>query len=108
MDHLPKILSAALFIFLLLLSMCTNKEASDGVKDNSSVPCGGWDTFGEVVCACNGKLVKAECPKDASCDSGTYICHGTCGVCTCFQGSADRGWEISCEGRNTYSGKKSG
>jgi hypothetical protein len=89
---------------LSLFSLCAEKkETSSSVN---GVACGGWDTYGDVVCGCEGSLEKTACPANASCDSGSYTCYGKCGTCTCFQGRADLEREITCGGRDTYSGKK--
>jgi hypothetical protein len=50
--------------------------------------CGGWDTSGEIICECNGKMIKPVCPAKTECDSGTYTCQGTCGKC-CYRGIAE-------------------
>lgn len=63
------------------------------------IPCGGWDTFGEVVCKCSGKIEKFSCPSNTICDSGRNSCTGTCGECKCYQGSLDEGLEIPCNSR---------
>ncbi len=65
-----------------------------------AMPCGGWDTFGEVVCECDGQLDRDICPSDAQCDSETYLCKGTCRGCRCYQGSQKDGKEVTCEGRD--------
>jgi hypothetical protein len=105
MDRTVKLFSGALFVSLLLFSLCTDKKTATST-DLKGVPCGGWDTYGDVVCGCEGSLEKPACPANASCDSGFYACYGKCGTCTCFQGRADLKREITCGGRDTYSGKK--
>jgi len=98
-----------LFVLILLLTLCTDKKdvSSNNIK---GVACGGWDAYGDVVCGCDGTLEKTACSVNASinasCESGSYTCYGKCGVCTCFQGRADLEREITCGGRDTYSGKK--
>ena len=64
------------------------------------VRCGGWDTFGEVVCECSGQLEEFTCPPNAVCDSGTDTCYGTCGECKCYPGPASGGVEIPCDGKD--------
>jgi hypothetical protein len=105
MDRTFRIQLGMLLISLLLFSLCTNKK-QDTTNDQKGVACGGWDTYGDVVCGCDGTLEKTTCPTNASCDSGSYTCYGKCGICTCFQGRADLEREITCGGRDTYSGKK--
>ena len=60
-------------------------DKSEGIE---SVACGGWDTSGEVICKCSGKLTKPSCPSDALCDGGTYYCEGQCVDC-CYKGNAE-------------------
>ena len=60
------------------------------------VSCGGWNTFGDIVCECSGQLEKSVCPSDAVCDGGTDICYGTCGECKCYQGPAKDKIEAPC------------
>jgi hypothetical protein len=105
MDRTIRIQFGILFISLLLFSLCTNNPQTNA-NDQKGVPCGGWDTYGDVVCGCDGKLEKPSCPANASCDSGSSTCYGKCGICTCFQGRADLEREITCGGRDTYAGKK--
>lgn len=50
--------------------------------------CGGWDSGGEIVCECSGKLIKPGCPSGVVCDSGSYLCQGQCGSC-CWRGAGD-------------------
>lgn len=50
--------------------------------------CGGWDTSGEILCECDGNLVKPTCPAEAVCDAGIYYCEGACGNC-CYKGIAE-------------------
>jgi len=66
----------------------------------AGVPCGGWDTFGDVVCECVGQLEKYTCPPNTVCDSGTDTCHGNCGECKCYQGPAKDGIEVPCNGKD--------
>lgn len=105
MDHTRRLCLGMLLISLLLFSFCTNKTQT-GTNDVKGVACGGWDTYGDVMCTCDGELEKPPCPANASCDGGSYTCYGKCGTCTCFQGRADLGREITCGGRDTYSGKR--
>jgi len=60
----------------------------DKSEETESVSCGGWDTSGEVVCKCLGKLTKPSCPSDTLCDGGTYYCEGQCTDC-CYKGIAE-------------------
>lgn len=53
-----------------------------------SAYCGGWDSSGEIVCSCKGKLTKPTCPQGVVCDSGDYFCQGICGSC-CYKGVFD-------------------
>ena len=69
---------------------CPESEAENGVS------CGGWNTFGDIICECSGQLESFVCPSDAICDSGTDVCHGTCGGCKCYQGSVGDGIEVPC------------
>ena len=64
--------------------------------------CGGWDTYGEVVCDCTGSIQKDSCPSNAECDSGYYYCRGACGECRCFQGDSSKGKEEPCNGTESY------
>jgi len=66
------------------------------------VKCGGWDTFGEVTCDCNGDITKSECPANADCDNGQYFCKGFCGACKCFKGGSENGIEEPCNDRESY------
>lgn len=66
------------------------------------VNCGGWDTFGDVVCDCSGSIEEFTCGPNAFCDSGTDTCYGTCGECKCYTGPASDGVEIPCNGRDRY------
>jgi len=50
--------------------------------------CGGWDTSGEIICACSGTLIKSTCPPNVICDGSSYTCTGTCGKC-CYKGVAE-------------------
>jgi hypothetical protein len=70
------------------------------LKKSRVVPCGGWDTFGKVVCECNGQVEKFVCPPNTACDSGTDTCSGNCGECKCYQGSVKDGIEIPCNGKD--------
>ena len=54
---------------------------------NTNVDCGGWDTSGEIVCECSGKIIKPTCPPNSICDGGSYKCEGKCGKC-CYKGIA--------------------
>jgi hypothetical protein len=56
-------------------------------KTETNVDCGGWDTSGEIICECSGKIIKPTCPPNAVCDSGAYKCEGQCGMC-CYKGIA--------------------
>ena len=62
--------------------------------------CGGWNTFGEVICQCSGQLKNFTCPFGAVCDSGRNTCYGTCGECKCYQGQAKNNIEIPCNGED--------
>lgn len=64
----------------------------------AGVSCGGWDTFGKVVCECTGRLEKHVCPLGAMCDSGKDTCFGSCGECKCYQGTT----EVPCDGRDAF------
>jgi hypothetical protein len=66
-----------------------------------NIRCGGWNTYGEVACQCEGTLEKVPCPSNTICDSGQYYCKGICGECKCFQGSASQGREETCNGRDS-------
>jgi hypothetical protein len=83
-----------------------NTQAQNPVQPGNTVagavPCGGWDTFGEVVCGCAGQLDKDICPSDAQCDGETYLCKGICGACRCYRGQASGKNEIPCDGRDRY------
>lgn len=61
------------------------QELSDE-ETNNIVKCGGWDSSGEIVCQCQGKLIKPECPQGRVCDSGDYLCQGECDSC-CYKGA---------------------
>lgn len=63
-------------------------DSSFSPEPDNEVKCGGWDTSGEIVCSCKGKLIKPECSQDTVCDSGDYLCQGTCGSC-CYKGAFD-------------------
>jgi len=78
---------------------CVSKCA-EAKTPKAGIPCGGWDTFGEVVCECTGQLEKHICAPNTICDSGTNICYGSCGECKCCQGSAKGGIEIPCSGKD--------
>jgi len=54
----------------------------------TSQECGGWDTGGEIVCDCSGRLIRPTCPPGAMCDKATYTCEGVCGQC-CYKGIAE-------------------
>lgn len=58
------------------------------LTEEEQVVCGGWDTGGEIVCDCSGKLIKPDCPSGTICDSGDYFCQGQCGSC-CWRGTGD-------------------
>ena len=105
MDRTLRIRLGMILISLLLFSLCTNKTQTN-TNDLKGVACGGWDAYGDVVCGCDGNLEKPSCPANTSCDSGSYTCYGKCGTCKCFQGRADLQREITCGGRDTYSGKR--
>ncbi len=104
MDRPLAIVLCLIFASMLFI-LCTSKPSE--TINATGVQCGGWDTYGDVICECKGNLEKPPCPENASCDSGAYICYGTCGVCTCYQGSVDLDRHITCGGRNVYSGKRS-
>lgn len=57
-------------------------------KTNNIVKCGGWDSSGEIICQCQGALIRPVCPPNTVCDSGDYFCQGTCGSC-CYKGAFD-------------------
>ncbi len=63
------------------------------------VSCGGWSQWGEIVCDCDGEIEESTCPADALCDSGTDICHGTCGDCKCYAGGKV---EMPCNGIDIF------
>lgn len=63
-------------------------DNQNNVDNKLSVPCGGWDTSGEIRCECSGKLIKPPCPIGASCDGASYICEGQCANC-CYDGIAE-------------------
>jgi len=69
---------------------------------SDAIPCGGWDTFGDVECKCSGNIEKFSCPSNAICDSGKNSCKGTCGECKCYQGSSGNGIETPCAGRDDF------
>lgn len=87
-----------IFAFLILVMVivfgCSQQE--------QKAICGGWDTFGEVICECTGKYEKPPCPSNAVCDAGKYFCDGICGECKCYKGPANKENEIPCEGREKY------
>jgi len=76
-------------------------DLTEAEKDNDSekVKCGGWDTFGEVLCDCDGEYDKPACPPKTECDGEFYYCYGKCSDCICFQGGDV---EIPCDGRDEY------
>lgn len=55
------------------------------VTQTPTQECGGWNTSGETICECTGKIIKPTCPPNVVCDGGSYICNGLCGKC-CFKG----------------------
>lgn len=55
------------------------------LTEEEQVFCGGWDSGGEIICDCSGKLIKPDCPAGVICDSGNYFCQGQCGNC-CWRG----------------------
>lgn len=61
-----------------------------------SVSCGGWDTSGEIVCECSGKLVKPSCSPNGVCDGQTYLCEGQCWQC-CYKGFAENNQYPKCQ-----------
>ena len=67
-----------------------NCDCIDNVcqKDRQITECGGWDTSGEIICECNGKIIKPTCSPGAICDSASYKCEGQCGEC-CYKGTAE-------------------
>jgi hypothetical protein len=74
----------------------------EDVKIGQKIKCGGWDTYGEVVCNCDGEMTKSVCPSNAVCDSGQYYCNGTCGICKCSSGGSDKGLEEPCSNRDSF------
>lgn len=64
---------------------CTGNICRQKTADRE---CGGWDTSGEIVCSCDGTLVKPTCAPGTVCDAGSYTCDGTCGSC-CYKGIAE-------------------
>jgi hypothetical protein len=56
-------------------------------NSQQNTECGGWDTSGEIICECSGKIIKPKYPADAICDGASYICSGLCGKC-CYRGMA--------------------
>ena len=86
----------------LILSLMLVIVIFSGCAKQQKVICGGWDTFGEVVCECSGKYEKPPCPPNTVCDAGNYFCEGTCGACKCYKGSEDAANEIKCDGRQQY------
>jgi len=101
----PKIILAAIFGFALL---CAAAYAGywygteSAIIVGQKVVCGGWDTFGEVACSCEGKYEQSPCPPGAICDGGYYFCYGSCGECKCYSGPRDRKNEIPCDGRDAH------
>ena len=62
----------------------------------SGKPCGGWNSYGETVCLCQGRYTEEQCPKNALCDARSYYCEGLCGECKCYMGSEKDGKEVLC------------
>ena len=79
-------------------------STSIGANENNfeKVKCGGWDTYGEVVCECNGEIITSDCPVDSVCDSGQYFCANNCGACKCYSGDSKQGVEEPCDGKEAY------
>ena len=92
------------FIFIIFLfAGCSQQQILSGDKTKQHTQfCGGWDTFGEVICKCDGKYIKPSCPAGTVCDSGKYSCDGICGECKCYRSPVDKGTEIPCNGRESY------
>ena len=126
------LLVLSLFLLIIFLASCTSKQTActkeakmcpDGtsvgrnpdkncefdscplvpdINMGEKIKCGGWDTYGEVVCNCNGEVTKSVCPSNAVCDSGQYYCNGTCGPCKCYSGGSDKGLEEQCNNRDNF------
>jgi putative hemolysin len=101
---------------------CTDGTITDGGKDHcgcqlppkceyssiTQVLCGGWDTFGDVVCKCNGTVHKEPCPANTVCDSGNTWCNGICSICTCYSGPSSGNKVVNCNGREKLFTESSG
>ena len=88
-----------IFTFLLVIFAGVWIFLSQNNKSNIIISeniCGGWDTFGETICSCQGKYTKDQCPSNAVCDGGNYYCSGQCGNCKCYAGSEKEGKEVPC------------
>jgi len=66
--------------------VCETSASIDEIVENEKVICGGWDTFEETICECDGEYEKPSCPENTECDSISYYCNGTCGECVTTQG----------------------
>jgi len=77
---------------------CNFSPCPEGSDTPTVLPCGGWNTSGEIICECSGKLIRSSCPDGAQCDSGTYSCEGVCGEC-CYKGIAERTDYPSCSSK---------
>ena len=90
------------FIFFIFFSEACDKQNNQLKETQQTEFCGGWDTFGEVICECDGKYIKPLCPSGTACDSGKYSCEGVCGICRCYRGPSNSANEIPCNGREEY------
>lgn len=84
-----KLVSSLLIILFIIGFSLSGYVLYANYRKNSTrgVSCGGWDTSGEVICHCSGKLIKPTCKPNTQCDSATYSCVGQCTDC-CYQGIA--------------------
>lgn len=100
MHNKKRLVLYSLIIFILVglgiyVFLSINKQQVNDLSDGE-VRCGGWDTYGEVLCECDGLVGKIDCPKYSMCSGEAYTCSGTCGQCKCYKGDI----EEECNGRD--------